>query len=117
MHVLEGRLAVGQLYRRDADRPYVDPAVVPAVDPGDDFRRHPRRRSYARASLLQLDLHHPGETEVDQLHFALLRQDDVAAADVSVDDVVLVQVDQSLGRDESVSRSEEAVVEKVDEIR
>lgn len=109
MHVLEGRLAVGQLDRRDADRPYVDSAVVSTAVPlvvlaGDDFRRHPGRRAYARVQLVEVVLQHTAEPEVHQLHLPLPRQEDIVAADVSVHDVVFVQVDQSLSKKRSASK-------------
>lgn len=76
MHVLEGCLAIGQLYRRDADRPYVDPVIVSAISPVaafDNFRRHPGRRAYAGVPFLEFSLQHPGEPKIDQFHFAFLR--------------------------------------------
>lgn len=94
MHILKGWSAVCQFYRRYADRPDVRATSVSAIGAtgltGHHFRRHPIRRAYTTISLTKLALYHPRKTEIHQSDFALLRQKYVAAADVSVNDVVFV---------------------------
>jgi len=102
VHVLEGRLTVSQFDRRDADRPYVSPAIVSnvhhAASVANDFRCHPGRRAYAAVTFFRF-VHHPARSKVHQLHLAFPRENDAVAADISVYHVVLVQVNQSLKRE------------------
>ena len=89
------RLALRQLYREDAERPDVDLVRV-AASALDQLRRHPANGAdFTLAALLLLRQHH-GVAKVRQLDLAVGLAKDVVGLDISVNDIVLVQVDQAL---------------------
>lgn len=99
MHVSERSRAVSKLDGGDADGPDVGSVPVDLVVPArrgaaEHLRRHVARRSDARAAFAQSAAGGRRQAKVAQLHFPLGREQYVAALDVAVDEVVLVQVHQ-----------------------
>ncbi len=75
MELRVGRLALGQLDGRDAERPNVRLGVVGRLL--DDLGRHPKRRADERVALGRRRRQLAGDAKVGQLHVAHLAEQDV----------------------------------------